>query len=713
MKKQSSLTTLLLVFLLAGCQPAGPTVPLAATASQTIPTATLVPPTDTPQPSPTPTQTVPTATLIPSTGTPQPSPTPTQTPTPILPGLIVFYSERDGDAEIYTMKPDGSDQRPLTDNTADDHSPSWSPDGGWIVFQSDRDDPHPRTCFPNCNYNLYLMDADGGNVRRLTDLPGAEWGAGWSPDGRSLVFTAGEIGFEAYGIYRIDLDGGAPQPLLVDGSNNTAPNWSPDGSQITFSSNRDGGVDIFVMDADGSNLRKLVDTGLDDYMPDWSPDGSRIAFFAADWPGIKQDIYTVDLDGSNLQNLTNTPNIVDEDPRWSPDGSRIVFQSDRDWNFEIYIMNADGSQPQNLTRHPGQDYWPDWFMPAETKIAFVSDHGGNPQIYLMPAPGGQVETPVASSDWQRLTSGTQENYFPTWSPDGTQIAYYTHFSWQSWAIMIINADGSDPRQLTPSSGQTICSFGPTWSPDGQRIAFTIEPNPSPTCEMKHTEIAVINIDGSGFAILTHNDAIDLVGSWTPDGSRIVFTSERDGNRQVYIMDADGGNPLCLTDLGSANSIPSVSPDGGSIAFVSDRDGNDEIYLMDIDGSNPRRLTWTTNADESYPSWSPDGRQIVFNSGSPRGGFDLYVINADGTNLRQLTDRPGAEFEPAWQPSVPNYGSSNTWIRAFESPDCGAFFDVILTDDGNILVAGATNHLHMPLYSGKALFMKLTPDGDVL
>jgi len=626
MKKQAILITLLLVFFSVSCQPAESKVPLAATASSVVLTATLVP----------------------SANTPQPSPTPTQTPIPSLPGLIVFYSERDGDAEIYIMHPDGRDQRPLTNNAADDYSPSWSPDGGWIVFESDRDDPHPRTCFPNCNYNLYLMDASGGNVRRLTDLPGAEWGATWSPDGKSLLFTAGDIGFQNYGIYQFELENGEAQPLLVDEFNNTAPDWSPDGSQIAFSSDREDGSDIFVMDADGTNLCKIVDTGLDDHMPDWSPDGSRIAFFATDWPGIRQDIYTVNADGSGLVNLTNSPQAVDEDPKWSPDGSKIIFQSDRDGNFEVYIMNADGSQPQNLTRHPGRDYWPDWFIPKETKIAFVSDCGGNPQIYLMPAPGEQVEIPVAPSDWQRLTSGANDNYYPTWSPDGTQIAYYTHFSWQSWAIMIINADGSDPRQLTPSSGETICSFGPAWSPDGQRILFTIEPNPSPTCEMKQAEIAVINIDGSGFTILTHNDAIDLAGSWMPDSRQIVFTSERDGSRQVYIMDADGGNPLRLTELGSNNSMPSVSPDGYSIAFVSDRDGNDEIYIMDIDGSNLRRLTQISSANDNFPSWSPDGTQIVFNSGSPRGGFDLYVVDTDGMNLHWLTDYLGVEFEPSWQ-----------------------------------------------------------------
>ncbi|MFZ2095346.1 MAG: DUF5050 domain-containing protein [Anaerolineales bacterium] len=308
-----------------------------------------------------------TGTHIPPTSTSQVYPTftiePSSTPTQAGEGLIVFYSERDGDAEIYLMNPNGSDQHQLTDNNADDFSPAWSPDGAWIVFESDRDDPHPRACFPNCNYNLYLMNADGSDQRQLTGWPGAEWHADWSPDGNSLIFSAGDIGFEKAGIYQLDIAGGEPKLLLVDDFNNDAADWSPDGSQIAFSSNREGSLDIYVMNADGGEIHKVVDTGMNDYFPDWSPDGLQIAFFAADWPAIKQDIFTVNADGSNLLNLTNTPNVVDEDPKWSPDGSKIIFQTDRDWNFEIYMMNSDGSQPQNLTQDVGRDYVPDWWMP--------------------------------------------------------------------------------------------------------------------------------------------------------------------------------------------------------------------------------------------------------------------------------------------------------------------------------------------------------------
>lgn len=635
----------IILALIAGCGKGEST--LTTPEPLDLPTATRLATTNTPVRE----RVTPSPKLTP-TAAPQSLPTSTLTaspyPPPALKGQIIFYSERDGDAEIYRMNPDGSDQHPLTDNNADDYSPSWSPDGSLIVFESDRDDPHPRTCFPNCDYNLYLMNADGSNQRQLTSLPGAEWGGNWSPDGESLIFNAGEIGGDSPGIFQVDLDGGEPQPLLVDEFANQAPDWSPDGGQIAFSSNRLGNLDIFVMESDGGNIRKVVDTGLDDYFPDWSPDGSQLAFFSADWPAVRQDIYTVNVDGGDLQNITNTPLVVDEDPKWSPDGSKILFQTDRDGNFEIYAMSADGSQAQNLTRNPGQDYWPDWWMPAEKKIAFVSDHSGRPQIYLMPAMPAQAEGAIEASDLQPITDDRRENYFPAWSPDGAQIAYYTHLGRQVWAIMVANADGSNPRQLTASEGATACSFGPVWSPDGTRIAFAIEPEAQPTCEMKHTEISLINVDGSGLQILTQNEANDLVYAWTPDGAQLIFTSDRDGENQVYIMNADGSDPQRLTELGSTNHMPALSPDGRRLALVSDRSGNDEIFVLDLESSILTQLTENPRNDWQ-PAWSPDGKQILFIAGSPGAGFDIYVMDADGSNLRQLTDFPGWEFEPAWQP----------------------------------------------------------------
>ncbi len=321
-----------------------------------------------------------------NTATPMPSATPAATASVALPapsgsvgGLIAFYSERDGNAEIYTMNADGSGLKRLTNNPADDTCPDWSPappEGGTggtrLVFVSDRDDPNPHKCFPKCNYEIYIMDADGSNQRRLTDTPAAEGHPVWSPappeggtGGRQIAFFSERDGNQE--IYVINADGSNPRRLTNDPADDMRPSWSPGGQQIVFNSTRNGNWDIYVMQADGSEPRPLTSSPAWEFFPSWSPGGKQIAFFTCD-PNCRpnrQDIYIMDADGDeqgsrNVRRLTNTPSVVDEDPAWSPDGKQIVFQSDRDGNFEIYIMDADGNNPRRLTNNRGGDYWPAW-----------------------------------------------------------------------------------------------------------------------------------------------------------------------------------------------------------------------------------------------------------------------------------------------------------------------------------------------------------------
>ncbi len=595
-------------------------------------------------------------------------------------GKIVFYSERDGNAEIYVMNPDGSGQTRLTFNASNEFCPDWSPDGTQIAFESDRDDARPLACFPRCVSKLYVMNADGTGERRLMDLPGTEGHPDWSPDGQSIAFQSDRNADGKNEIYAVPLDGGEPRLVIGDAFDNTAPDWSPDGQQIAFSSTRDGGLDLFVVNADGTGLREVIDTGKNDYFPDWSPDGTEILFFAAIWPSLRQDIYIVDADGANLQQLTNTPRAAEESAQWSPDGARIVYQTDRDGNFEIYSMKSDGTDVVRLTQNTVPDYWPDLWLPMEVvdanastdaadaaasaesgtpaeasasgteasalataaaerqAVAFVSTRSGRAQIYTMNADG---------SDPVRLTSDSYDDYYPAWSPDRTQIAYYVHYSWQSWAIIVMNADGSGRRQITDGVGCAACAFAPYWSPDGTEIGFTIEPNPRPTCEIKSTEIGVVGVDGTGCRRLTDNAVNDLFYGWSPDGSSILFVSNRDGRDQVYVMNADLSNVRRQTDTGSTNNMPAWSPDGSKIAFVSNRDGNDEIYVADVDGSDVTRIT-SNPAHDWMPAWSADGMEILFSSDRDGSQLDVYAVRLDDLTVRRLTTAAGYDYESTWR-----------------------------------------------------------------
>lgn len=248
-------------------------------------------------------------------------------------------------------------------------------------------------------------------------------------------------------------------------------------------------------------------------------------------------------------------------------------------------------------------------------------------------------------------------------------------------ILGVRPDGSDPIELTSTGDRAR----PALSPDGTRLAFV-----AVGTEPAANEIVVMGIDGSGLDSLTDNTASDGNPDWSPDGTRIVFDSERDGNEEIYIMEDDGANPIRLTNdlapdffaawapggnliafvrqpgvlstseilvievdlTGPVNltnnaefdTHPEWSPDGNRIVF--ERDG--DLFLMDPTGLNPDPLTSTADATETTPRFSPDGTRIVFSSDED-GDFDLYIMNADGSNVQRLTDDPGDELFPVWAP----------------------------------------------------------------
>ncbi len=309
-------------------------------------------------------------------------------------GKIVFYSERNGTAEIYVMNADGTEPTRLTTNRTNEFCPDWSPEGTQIVFESDRDDPRPVRCFPSCLFKLYVMNADGTGERRLMDLPGTEGHSDWSPDGRRIVFQADRDENGKSEIYTVPAEGGEPQLVIGDGFDNTAPDWSPDGATIAFSSNRDGGLDIFVIGIDGTGLRKIIDTGMNDYFPDWSPDGREILFFAANWPSVLQDIYVVGADGSGLRQLTDAPSTAEESGQWSSDGTRIVYQTNRDGNFEIYSMGPNGGDVARLTQNRSGDYWPDMWLPAVAEQSPAEEPTTSPESSAL---GAAQEIPAEAS----------------------------------------------------------------------------------------------------------------------------------------------------------------------------------------------------------------------------------------------------------------------------------------------------------------------------
>ena len=274
---------------------------------------------------------------------------------------ILFESHRDDlNSEVYSINPDGTGATRLTNDPATDQDAVWSPDGKQIAFTSKRDDPLGE---------IYVMNADGSGVVRLTNSSGSSaWTKNWSKDGKQIVFqsTRGAVDpafnkFDDVDLYVMNADGSNVIRLTNDNTNDGSAVFSPDGRSIAFTSVRDhpgtNDAELYLMNVDGTNVTRLTfQHGRVDH-PSWDAHSRRIAFSIV---GSAEDgIYTLNLDDLGLTRLTF--DATDSFPSWSADGSQLAFTSRRDLgDSEIYVMNADGTNPTRLTVRPGEDAFPRW-----------------------------------------------------------------------------------------------------------------------------------------------------------------------------------------------------------------------------------------------------------------------------------------------------------------------------------------------------------------
>jgi dipeptidyl aminopeptidase/acylaminoacyl peptidase len=277
------------------------------------------------------------------------------------------------------------------------------------------------------------------------------------------------------------------------------------------------------------------------------------------------------------------------------------------------------------------------FPGSNGKVAFsrtLATPGEERCIYVANANGtGQV--PLLGCDPEAETN-------PRWSPDGAQIAY-TGWNGQ---IDLVNADGSNLREFFFDSG--VGTTGHGWSPDATQIAVSwFDCFDELPCGSRIEKLNATT--GSYSTILSTADFVSEV-DWSPDGDLIAFARQF----QLYTIRSDGtGLAQLAPGSPGENYAPSWSPNGAKIAFASNRDENEEIYVMNADGTGQVRLTDEVGFDAS-PRWSPDGTKIVFESDRDGGNHEIYVMNADGTGQTRFTNNPGSDSAPDWQPVLVGY-----------------------------------------------------------
>ena len=265
----------------------------------------------------------------------------------------------------------------------------------------------------------------------------------------------------------------------------------------------------------------------------------------------------------------------------------LLFESNRDGNSEIYRLNLADQRLTRLTIDPGVDTQPAW-SPDGSKIAFASNRSGNFDIYIMNADGTALTN---------LTNNPADDRDPAWSPDGSKIAFTTNRDGNN-EIYAMNADGANPVNLTFNPAN---DSEPTW--------------------------------------FTQQMVLMLYTDW------IAFTSDRDGNQEVYAMLPDGTEQVNLTLYPANDHSPVGMRDGKQIAFVSNRDANQEIYLMNTDGSSPSILINNPSEDQ-LPAASPSSPWLAFTT-NRNGNQEIYMFNLDTSEILNVTRNPADDLNPAF------------------------------------------------------------------
>ncbi|HEV8609731.1 MAG TPA: protein kinase [Thermoanaerobaculia bacterium] len=462
-----------------------------------------------------------------------------------------------------------------------------------------------------------------------TNQQGVEKFPALSPDGNNLAYVSRETGNDD--IYLQRVGGHNPINLTKDSSeDDTQPAFSPDGSAIAFRSGRGGGG-IFVMGATGESVRRLSDAG---YNPSWSPDGKQIvvATEAVDQPLARSglsELWTIDVATGEKRKLFEGDAVQ---PSWSPHGDRIAFWAipKQTAQRDIWTIAATGGAPVAVTQDAALDWNPIWSADGKS-LYFASDRGGSMNLWRVAI---DEKTGKATGALQALTTPSLSTAHLSISRDGKRIAYLALNQLASLEKVPFDPRSGKAAAPAPLLRQSGVLDSPDVSPDGEWVVFYTVGG--------QEDLFLVRSDGTGLRKLTDDLHRDRGPSWSPDGKRIAFYSNRDaGKYEICVINPDGSGLTQLTRMTDGGLSPWWSPDGKRIAYPTGSGSNVfDVAAGPARAPEPLPLFAEPGRWFQVTSWSPDGRSLA-GGGVPHaasGGGGVVLYSFESRRYERLVER---------------------------------------------------------------------------